>query len=385
MNSKRLYFITLVSLLVILGACAPKAVPTMAPAPAAPMPVQASPNLATPTVSPNEANWVRVIEAAKKEGKLTAYTFSMFGDIGTAVAAGFEKRYGIKVELVTGVGAGLMERIKIERAARRYIADTLDSAGSLMLMAKQEGLTQSFGPLPSLEEKDIWNTLPQMEPEVHLLGIRSTVYSPYINTRFVKAEETPKSYRDLLAPQWRKRMVVPSPVTAPTIIQLYLATLQARALDENYWRQLAGQELQVVPTIREVINKLVQGEAHLAVVHADSQMASFVREGAPIKAIDMEEGKVVIPHGTAITMVSNAPHPNAAKLFANWLLSQEGHSIYSQAVGGFLPLRKDVADVRPSAVKTLTDRVMIVDGPMQIKATQMQQEGTLARLLGIGK
>ncbi|MBI4288774.1 MAG: extracellular solute-binding protein [Chloroflexi bacterium] len=363
--------------------CSPASPPPARPAPTT-APPAALPAVA-PTLTPEQKAWEEVVAAARKEGKLTLYSFNFIGDVGRAFIKTFGDRYGIKVDIVAGIGTVLVERIKSEQKAGQATADVFDSALSLVNIAKQDGLTQPYGYLPVLEEKDVWNIHPKADPEGHLLGVRSSTITPYINTKLVKPGDAPRSYRSLLEPQWKKKVTIDSPLTSPVSIWMYLATLKAGVTNDDYWRQLTKQEPVIAPGFREMFLKLIQGEAQVAIDGADGSIAPFVKEGALVQAVPLEDGVLVAPYSVAIAIIKNAPHPNAARLFLNWLSSQEGENTYSQAAGGIAVYRKDVPDARAAAIKADIKKVIPIDLAIQLEATRVQREGTFAKILGLEK
>lgn len=362
-------------LLLVLIACAPKTSPPPAPAPVSSPVAPSATKAATPTAE--QAAWEKVIAEARKEGRVTPYTFFMIGDAGAAVANAFEKKYGIKVEFVTGVGAVLMERIRAEAAAGKNIADTVDSAISIVATMKSLGLTQSWGQLPATTDANVWRNNPIADPERHLLSAGIGVMTTFVNTQLVKSSEEPKSYNDLLSPLWKGKITVASPVTAPNIMFLLVTGVYGEA----FLKKLAQQDLKVGPTIRDAENMLVRGEAAIMVPEADATMAAFLSQGAPVKPIDMAEGATSYSSLT-IAMTKQAPHPNAARLFGNWLLSSEGQEVYFKAKGA-LAIRKDVPDFRPPAARITYKKLVSLDFPGALEMARLQNERIVAKWLGL--
>lgn len=364
--------------LVALVACTPAVTPPPAPVAPPPASTAAAPapasNLTPPT---SQDDWAKVMAEAKKEGRVTPYTFFMVGDAGKTVADAFEKKYGIKVEYVTGVGSVLMERIRTEAAAGKYVADTVDTAISIVASIKNAGLTQPWGALPALAEKGVWLADPVADPERHIVTGGVGIMTTFVNTQLVKPAEEPKSYKELLAPQWKGKMVVASPVTAPNLMYL----LVTGVYDEAYLRSLAQQSLKAGPTIRDAETILVRGEAALMVPEADSVMSTFVAQGASVKPLDMAEGVTGFT-SLSLALVKNAPHPNAARLFVNWLLSAEGQQVYFKAKATS-PIRKDVPDFRPVAARLNYRKVMWLDLAGALEMGRLQNERIVAKWLGL--
>lgn len=321
-----------------------------------------------------------MVSEAKKEGKVSLYTFWITSDAGRAVAEAFERRYGIKVELVTGVGTVLIERIKSEQAAGKYVADTLDSSISLVAMAKDQGLTQRWGNLPVLVERDVWRIPPRVDPEGHIINGGVGHVTTMVNTALVKPGEEPRSISDFLDPKWGGgKTSVASPVTAPVTIMAYVAKM----VNEDFLARLAKNNPKIGPTVRDSISSVARGEAPVEFLMTDSITAPLVTRGAPLKAIELTEGALRI-HGLTMTLARNAPHPNAARVFGNWLLSREGQETVHKASSS-TPARKDMTSFMPPAVVIDYKKVATLGLDDMQQVSKLQQEGTIAKLLGLGK
>ncbi|MBI4287680.1 MAG: extracellular solute-binding protein [Chloroflexi bacterium] len=386
----KLTSLVVVLLALLLAACSPK--PTPAPALATPAPAIAAPvPVPTSNVQPvrqaqgepvaSQDTWAKVVAEARKEGKVTLYTWAFVGDIGQTVFKAFEARHGIKVEAVTGVGSVLTERIKSEQAAKRNIADTLDTSIAIVATAKSMGLLESLADIPVLQEKGVWQFNPKVDQEGIIIGAAPGILTSFVNTDLVKSGDEPKSFRDLLAPRWKGGKIgIASPVTAPAANYIYFFRKEF-GLDDEYFRQLAKQEPKIGATIRDAEGAVARGETAIILATADAGLAPYIKEGAHIKPIEMEGGIVgnIVP---GVALVKRAPHPNAARVFVNWLLSAEGQRVYAQAKIG-LPMRNDVQDFSPPVLRMNPKRII----PMTIEAfegaSRLQSELTVARLLNI--
>ncbi|MBI4288269.1 MAG: extracellular solute-binding protein [Chloroflexi bacterium] len=380
MKPRRLLLIVLAAVLTMLGACQPK--PTVAPQPAiTPAPTPRATG-AQATLSPQTPSaWEKVVAEARKEGQVTLYSFGFTGDVGSAVAQGFRKAYGIRVDIVTGIGTVLMERIRSENRAGKFIADTYDTSVVFVAQAKSDGLTVGAGDLPEVEA-NVWQVPPRMDKEGHIFGTTIAATTLYVNTSLVKPGDEPKSYRDLLDPRWKGKLVFPAPVTTPNAIRAYVAYKKYGVLDDTYWSQLGKQDLKVAPTIRDLDSMLARGEAAIEVSGVDSTVNPFIKGGAPVKPINVAEGIVVATGSPAIAMVKNGPHPNAARLFINWFFSREGQRAYHEARASTSP-RKDLSNFAPAAGLVSMDKTRLVDMDMELETGRLQREGTFSRLMGI--
>lgn len=363
-------FLATLTAALLLAGCTPGAAP---PPPPAPSPAPQ----AAPRPSPEETALSQLVAAAQKEGRVTLYTFFFTGDTGQAMAEAFERKYGVKADIVGGVGTVLMERIKAEARARQYIADSLDTSLVMMAAAKMDGLTQPWGALPVLAEKGMWLVDPKADQEGHLLIAHAGLYAPHVHTNLVKAGEEPRSYKDLVDPRWKGRIVVADERTAPMNVILLLS----KVIDEDFLRRLGKQELKMVATVRDALGTLVRGEAAVWLPGADSLTNPMIVKGVPIKPVDMEEG-VVAYKGTSRALIKNAPHPNAARLFQNWLLSREGQDLYHR-IKGTLSVRQDVPDYRPAITQIKHRKLQWQTLEEAVEAARLQREGYVNKLLGL--
>lgn len=360
--------------LLVAAACAPAAAPP-APAPSAPPP--AAP--AAPKVSPEEEAWNKVVEAAKKEGKLTLYSFSLITETGERVRRAFRERTGITMEIITGSGATLTERIKAERRAGFLVPSTLDTSLVVLNLAKLEGLTQPVGNLPELRAQGVWKYDPIGDKDGHFLSMGPLNMSPWLNTKLVKPGEEPLSWRDLLQPRWKGKMGVGHPDGIPNFNYIFYALTKTGRLDEQYFSELAKQDLRVLPTNRMDGEALARGDTAVSLANTPSGMGPFVREGAPVKAVDFVEG-VVISRGISITPLASAPHPNAARVYINWLFSQEGQRVFHESYGT-QSVRKDVPNFEPPNAQIIPQNPYVLSIEDLEKIARLQAERVVSKIL----
>ena len=215
--------------------------------------------------------------------------------------------------------------------------------------------------------------------------MRSTVLTPYINTKVIEPKDAPRSLRDLLAPKWKRQIAMGNPLTVPVTVWAYLVHKRNGALDDTYWQQLGQQEPRYGNSVRDLATFVGRAETAITFYLSDTAIAPLVKEGAPIQAIEVQEGVILVPQSSGIAMVKGAPHPNAARVFINWILTQEGQTVFAKAMGGMLSLRKDVVDTRPPALKTEQKKVFMVDLAMQEETAKVQKDMTISKLLGMEK
>lgn len=366
--------IGLVGLLAILflAACAPAVAPAPAPAPAAaPAPA--------PKAAPQDATWAKVVQAAKKEDKLTAYSFNFTGDTGLALGKAFKERYGVAVDVVTGRGAAFLERLKTEQRMGQLTADFLDLSTVHVNNAKVAGLTISIADLPVLQEKkEVWLLHPLgVDPEGHVVGYSPIVYTGFVNTSLVKPGEEPKAFADFLEPKWKGKILGQDPNISGTFYTVFVTALTYGMLNLDFIQGLGKQDIRMVEGGVQNARALARGEYPVTIALADLNTTPFVAEGAPIKAIALKEGAVATSIAAAI--IKNGPHPNAAKLFMNWLLTQEGQSVFSKAKD-MASIRRDVPDFRPAAIRIQPSRLVVLTPKDEEEASKKFREKWLVEM-----
>lgn len=347
---KKLIVIYPLVIIFAVMACAPKTVPSAGatPAPAA-APVQTSQvpaltsNLPPPTSQ--DASWAKVIEAAKKEGEVTIYAYAFTGDAGIALSKAFKDKYGIKLNIVTGRGAEQTERVKTEQRIKQVVVDYIEGAPTYMNQIKQAGFSASLADIPVLKENDAWVLDPlSTDPDKNLVLIFLAHYPPAINTNLVKPNDEPKSYQDLLNPKWKGKIVENDPNISTSAYMTYTTFTNNKILTNEYFTNLGKQDLQFLRGESEKAEKLSRGEFPVAFMGSESTFPAFAAEGAPLKALAMQEGTLV--SGDVQAVIKNGPHPNAAKLFANWIISAEGSQLLAK-MKAQKSIRKGISDYRP--------------------------------------
>lgn len=371
----------LVVFMLVASACAPAApvpAPQSAPAPQVVVPAPQP----TQVLTPEEATWAKVVEAAKKEGKLVSYSFFMSGDVGVRMKRAFKERTGLDVEFITSTGAIMLERIKAERRGSFQVASILDTSVTFLAQAKIEGLTEAAGPLPELQNKEMWKQNPIFDKEGHILASATSLLGPWINTKLVKPGEEPKSWRDLLQPQWKKKIGTTDPDTSPGPVYAYYQLVKKHGiLDDAYFREL-GKVAVLYPNNRIEAEAMAKGDMAITFAENISPMASFLEARAPIKAIDMEEGVVGL-RTSAVIFLTQAPHPNAARVFVNWWFSREGQLIFHEAYGSESS-RKDVPSFVLAPGRFTPKKVFEVSAEDDMEAAKIQRERVVKNLL-LGK
>ncbi|MDO8637137.1 MAG: ABC transporter substrate-binding protein, partial [Dehalococcoidia bacterium] len=281
-------------------------------------------------------------------------------------------------EIVTGRGAEMVERLRTESRIGTVVADILEGSASHALTAKTAGITVPTLNIPAMSEKDVWYASPlKADPAGYAISYSVIVYNPYINSKLIKLDDAPKSFQDFLAPQWKGKIIATDPDLSITELNYFVPLLNQGIVTEDYLRSLGSQNLQYTTGEVERGKKISSGEFALTTVGTTATMVRFISEGAPVKAIRMKEG---LTAGTiAISRVKNSPHPNAASLFIEWLLSAEGQQLHAKerATGS---IRKGVTDYTPEAARVDLTGVTVTTDKDQEDSAQKFRDKWLSRM-----
>jgi iron(III) transport system substrate-binding protein len=252
----------------------------------------------------------RLIEGAKKEGTLTLYTSATTGDIG-AILEGFEKKYGVKVNVWRASSEAVLQRAVTETRARRYEVDAFETNGPELEAMHREKL------LVAVKSPYLAELVPQaIRPHGEWVTTRFNIFVAAYNTNLVKKEELPKTWADLAAPKWKGRLGI-------------------EAYDHDWFGGVVEGlgEAQGLKVFRDIMaangmsvrkghtllsNLVVSGEVPLALTIYHYRAVQLKAKGAPIDWFALPPA-VARPNGVAVAR--NAPHPHAAVLFYDYMLS----------------------------------------------------------------
>ena len=377
----RIITITILTILFSVSsmACAAPAVPSTPAAPIRTNPVERPGAAATPS-QPTVADsaWQKVLNSAKQEGKVTIYSYSMIGDVGIAVSRAFSQKYGITLDIITGRGAEMAERIRTEQVRKNVAADLMDANPTQLIYLRDIGGTVSSRELPVLQDKNVWQVDPFVaDSQGHILIHTLLNHTSFVNTKLVPTNEEPTSLAELTQPKWKGKMVTIDPTLSSGQYILFGTLLRHKLIDESTVRAIGRNNIKFAVNAQTGAAELARGSFSLFVTTAEIAFAPMMREGAPVKAIALKEGTVSSPN--AIAAIKDSPHPNATKLFLNWLLSQEGQTVYLKAQALSSP-RKDVEDFRPPPAQIKPYRLIALTEEDENENAKLFREQLLTKL-----
>ncbi len=319
-----------------LGRLLPALLVALAPALGVGLPADAAAQSA-PT-----AEWARVIDAAKKEGKVVLYTAHMGVRTHNDVAAAFEKRYGIKVEILEARASELRERIRTEQAAGRPIGDLSHNGSTTTALQLRDGTFEPYGELPAVA-----NLMPQFKTDGTRVPLFAIVYGMLVSTRLVPAGTEPKAWKDLLDPKWKGKILSDDMRALGGGSVLFFVTMDA--FGRGFHEELAKQDPVFTRDLSEAERRVARGEFPVWVPFSFSNYAQL--RGLPVKAVVPAEGATYVNYELAV--LKNAPHPNAARLLLNFFLEKDSQAVYANA--GFVPTTQGVALNAPPQIRELIE------------------------------
>lgn len=272
--------------------------------------------------------WNRVIEGAKKEGKVVVYSGYVSPDTHNAINAEFRKKYGISVDVLTARGGELRERVRMEQQTGRFLADIYHMAIAITSVSIATDKTlQAHGGLPNTA-----NLTPEMAKRANTMmaPIFTINYGILYNAQMVKPEDAPKSWADLLDPKWRGKIMMDDPRASGGGRVFFHMTYDK--FGRGFHEKLAQQGPTFVRDYNEATRRVARGEypIYLPFIFGGYEKIRAL----PVKYIMPEEGATYGSYG--VSVMTNPPHPNAARLLANFYLGEEAQAIYARTGHGIV-------------------------------------------------
>ncbi|HYB71118.1 MAG TPA: extracellular solute-binding protein [Candidatus Bathyarchaeia archaeon] len=255
------------------------------------------------------------LEAARKEGKVVWYT-SLALTSSEKVAKMFEVAYpGVKVEVHRTGSQRILQRMMQELQSNIRNVDVVHTsdAGHFVLL-KEKKLLMRYTPAgveafaPGFKDPDGFH-----------YGLRATVNVIAYNTKLVTAAEAPRTWKDLLDPKWKGKLVTAHPGYSGVIATHVLALVHLHGWD--YFRALAQNRPMLVQSAVDPSDVVASGERAVAVNGGDYTFYQAKKKGNPVEIVFPKEGVPLVVSPSAIT--SFAPHPNAAKLFTDFIFTRD--------------------------------------------------------------
>jgi iron(III) transport system substrate-binding protein len=289
----------------------------------------------------------KLIEDAKKEGKLMVYVSSNASD-ARALEALFEKKYPfVNMEFYSSGKDALLTRYLLEARTSSYLADVYQSSVFPIMNLAEKGLLAKYY---SPEREGYIETLRDKDGYWHATYLNAVTMA--YNSRMLKPEEVPNSYQELLQPKWRGKMGF---VLSHT--EWYFAMLQSMGEEKGrqYMEALSKQNIHARIGSSLMNQLMMAGEFPLLISQYPTGVEELKKTGAPVDWVPLDPW-FVYPIGIAVT-ARNA-HPAAARLYVDFILSEEGQASMRQL--SRIPARKDVL---PNPPRLMQGRKLFVIKP----------------------
>ncbi len=289
-----------------------------------------------------QAEWERTVQAAKKEGALSLYLLQGDGEL-EAVAQHFQKKFPeIKVATTPGRGNTLAPRIMAERRAGKYLVDVYiagtTTAYEVFYRAKILSSVRAALILPDVIDESKWwlGRHHYIDPEGQYIFVYVGNVGEYVSyyTQSVAAGEI-RSHWDFLRPKWKGKILSRDPKISGSQrigLRMFYHTPE---LGAEFIRRLYGEmDVTITQEIRQATDWLAHGK--FAICFFCSEILKVKAQGLPVDEFHTAQWKenraLTAGNMGSIVLPSEPPHPNAARVFVNWLLSREGQTVFQRTV-----------------------------------------------------
>jgi iron(III) transport system substrate-binding protein len=286
----------------------------------------------------SSGEWDQLVAAARQEGRVVIGA-APNPELRVALPARFKERFGVEVEYIAALSAQQATKLMSERVAGLYTLDViLGGPDTLITVMLPEQMLDPIAPLlilPDIADSSKWvRGKPwYLDPEerylIRLINQQSYTFSA--NADLVNPDEI-RAPEDLLQPRWKGRIAAGSYTSGNGNV---VAGRMLKLLGEDFLRNFYhGQEVVVASDERQLADWMARGTYPIATALNATQRDNLRDLGVNVKPIKMNDHPVAgeISSGQFnLGLINRAPHPNAAKLFVNWILTQEAMQIISDA------------------------------------------------------
>lgn len=289
----------------------------------------------------------RLLERARREGTVSVYT-SLAPTEAKPLVDAFEAKYGVKVEMWRGQSEGVVQRVISEARGKRHAVDVVETNGPEMeSLAREQLLSEFYSPHLADLPAEVIPKHRQWMPD------RLNFYVVAYNTRKVRADEIPRTYEGFLDPKWKGRIALEAN-DSEWMGGVVNTWGQARGMD--FFRRLS----ELKPELRKghilLMQLVASGEVDVALASYYANAASTKRRGGSVDWVAVEP---VIARPQGIGIARNAPHPHAALLFADFMLSPQAQTMLGDMGRG--PTSRAAKSDTSSMKYVMSDPSVILD------------------------
>jgi iron(III) transport system substrate-binding protein len=308
--------------------------------------------------------WEKILDAAKKEARVVV-SIPTSAELRKEFESGFKKAFpGIELELNVARGSSNINKIAEEQNAGVQSIDVhMGGTTSIITGLLTPNFLEPVMPsmvLPEVKDPKYWWGGHLWADNAKKFIYSFTAYMTetiWYNTALVKPEEI-NSWDNLLDPKWKGKIAILDPRSPGSGESNWAFLLRIKG--EQFLAKLAAQEMLVGRNLRQLGEAVARGKSAISIGVSYYTYQPFIKAGLPVKSIsNIKEGYYAGSGSGNLAIVKNAAHPNAAKVFVNWLLSKEGQSAVTKALGQ--PTRRFDVDTKwtkefghPAAKEVLT-------------------------------
>jgi iron(III) transport system substrate-binding protein len=274
-----------------------------------------------------------LVDGAKKEGELTFYSTMIVDQAQRPLVKGFEAKYPfIKVRHSRDNPPQMLQKLLAESRAKNYVTDVFEST-ALELPVRKADINRPYWSPQAAAYPDA-----RKSPDGYYVPTRYSYLGPCYNTNLVKAGEVPKTREDLLDPKWKGKLAWSSTVIGSIlfITSVRHSMGEERALD--YLKKLSKQNVAPIAAAnRTVVDRVIAGEYAICLDSFLHHPIISAKKGAPVAPLPMDPVTTLV---SSVMLPKAPPHPHAAMLFIDYILSVEGQKVLQSA--NYFPAHPDV-------------------------------------------
>jgi iron(III) transport system substrate-binding protein len=287
------------------------------------------------------APWAALVSLAQQEGTVRISGPRGLPAFKKAITDGFAATYHITVDYSQLEPEDVRARVRAVGANGDAPWDVFVGGNdTLMFKLKAMGVLAPIEPaliLPDVKDPSKWTDgrLPFIDADhLGVAFLKQPAQFFYVNTTRANLDDI-KSYRDLLAPRWRGQILVGRDPRDPSSARLVFAFfLSAPGLGPDFVRELVTKQKLIIPKNLKEAAQLLSAAQFMMCICNNAQGTELVGRGLPYAKLDphrVREGTIVTSSFANLALARRAPHPNAAKLYANWLLTSAAGLAVSRA------------------------------------------------------
>jgi iron(III) transport system substrate-binding protein len=283
------------------------------------------------------AEWDKIVDAAKKDGKVVA-SIPPSPELRKLMEIAFTRRFGIGVEFVPARGGAIIQRMVSEaKSGIQYFDLHIGGTESVVTGLLPENVLDPVEPyfvLPEVKDSKYWwgghIWADNAKRFIYNFVAYQTV-SLWSNPNEYKPSEF-KSFDDLLNPKLQGKIGISDPRTPGSGSSMWSYMHYIKG--EEYLKNLVAQKLFVTRDLRLLADNLAKGKIAVTSGIGYSEFYPFIKANLPVVPLSVPKEGLYVSGGYGhLTVLKNPPHPNATKVFVNWLLSRDGQEIFSRGMG----------------------------------------------------